>query len=254
MFGGFVTQDIICMRDRDIDYHAGSEETRTLEIAADTVLRIRVGIDIAGRSHDIRLQAGRSQFGGTAGDLLRFLDKQHLVAAGHGSSGIDRVGRQRGLFQFAVIQHEHIRKGQSAHLRQRHAGEGQTVLRLQVLHLRFAAFGLHLQQVRLRRQTFLHGFGHIIFQLQKQTQVLVRQLFLMGHRHHAPIGLIYVVDDIIVLGLRADRGDMLRSLGDAVHLNQTSADIDRLGHSGLCDHDMLQMEREGIVGFLVRTG
>ena len=118
--------------------------------------------------------------------------------------GVDTRRSQRGLVQPAVIYFELIHQGQTADLSQGHTGEDQTVLGLQFLHLRFAAFGSHFEQIRLGSHTFVHRLIDIALQLYEQVVILICEFFLMLHGNDSPISLVHLADDLIVFSVRTE--------------------------------------------------
>ena len=91
------------MNDRYVHHNAGGEPSFAFPVTFDTVLRIRVGVEVVGLCHDIRLQTCCSDHCRRFGDFLRLLHQLHLAAVGDSGFGIRSIGGQGRLFQLMFV-------------------------------------------------------------------------------------------------------------------------------------------------------
>ena len=113
---------------------------------------------------------------------------------------VDAVGCDGGqgqVFFLFVGQGDGAAQVQSAQLAQQHARQAQSVVHLGHGHFGFVHLYLYRQSVGFGGHSFGYHLLHVAVQLLQQLQVAFGQFFLVGQRHHLPVGLVGAQYDVL---------------------------------------------------------
>ena len=113
---------------------------------------------------------------------------------------VDAVGRDGGqgqVFFLFVGQGDGAVQVQSAQLAQQHARQAQSVVYLSHGYFGFVHLYLYRQSVGFGSHSFGYHLLHVAVQLLQQLQVAFGQPFLIGKRHHLPVGLVGAQYDVL---------------------------------------------------------
>ena len=146
-----------------------------------------------------------------------------------------------GFVEIFILESEDRVDRKSAHLRQSHACQRQTVVDLYEIDLSRIELYVDAQQIAARRHSFPDHQTDIMLQCVEQIDKAARQLLLGLQRHHHPISRVNGIDHVLCLAVVDLLGQMLGIAGDLVHRHYLAAHKDRLRQRDSSEKDIVDI-------------
>ena len=181
------------------------------EIIAETVVHIGVAHQIVGRQGNCGKHIGTGDVGLFVVDLAGKVEPFRLRTGRpdilHGLELL--FFRQRNRVEGFVRKGEAGIQRNSYLLAKQHPCEHEAVRSLGQRHVGLICTDPDRKGIRLGGDPFPDGDIHIALHLMEKFGVAFGELFLVGHRDHLPVGLVYVYQHFIVIAVVFVAGQVL---------------------------------------------